>query len=92
MTYWNAIEYCSLSEPIRNQKQRAGYQHEVESAIIYASSGFEVSFIRGLALSPLDIVHRNIRSEKRFSYIQDSLERGFVKQRLNFVLLTAQIR
>ena len=29
MTDWNAIECCSLSEPIRNKKQRAGYQQEV---------------------------------------------------------------
>lgn len=39
----------------------------------------------------LDTVHKNKRSDIRFGLIEENLECGFVKQQLNFVLVTCSL-
>ena len=41
-----------------------------------------------LAFGPLHTVHENKCSNNKFGSIEDGLERGFAKQRLNYVYIT----
>ena len=60
--------------------QAVGHRESLSRGLIW-----EINVHPLLASSPIDTVHKNKCTDKRFSEIADSLEHGFVKQQLSFL-------